>query len=506
MIERWNLSQAVKMLAWTTLLLQTFTLASAAAVDNNNAFISCLKADGSNSSVVLTPSSATYDVSATANWNTRIRYDPAAIVYPKATSDVQKYVRCGAKFNIPVVGRSGGHSYALFGVGGQDGSLVIDVSNMTSFSINASGSAKFQTGNKLGDIAQKLWDNGKRALPHGTCPYVGSGGHTAFGGFGPYSRVAGLLHDRVTSAQVVLADGTLTTASATKNKDLFWALRGAGASYGIVTEWTFATLPAPPVVISYKVDYTAIALSPMQVRDLMEKWQQIALGAPDEMSVICTIGKLWLNNGTSIFLEYRGTYYGTKDRFDSITANWKSILSPGNFTSVVNDWYGGLVAISGPLAVNGTEMQVPMFAKSWFAKKPVTTAQWTSLFEYLGTDGLAFDGYWYIETDRYGGGVAKQPADATAFAHRDAMMGFQLVSLSLPGPFPPDGIPFLDGALHALEPNPKAAYVNYVDPTLTPAQWKQQYYGSHYKRLSSIKRAVDPHNVFRFPQSISLSS
>ncbi|KAG8714233.1 hypothetical protein FRC08_012185 [Ceratobasidium sp. 394] len=60
--------------------------------------------------------------------------------------------------------------------------------------------------------------------------------------------------------------------------------------------------------------------------------------------------------------------------------------------------------------------------------------------------------------------------------------------------------------LDSLEPNPQAAYINYVDPTLTPAQWKRQYYGAHYARLSSIKRAVDPHNVFRFPQSIGLLS
>ncbi|QRV80312.1 reticuline oxidase [Ceratobasidium sp. AG-Ba] len=492
------------MLVWTTLLFQTFAFALTVAGDNDNALISCLMSGSLNSSVVLTPSSAGYNVSSTANWNTRIRYDPAAIVYPIVAEEVQRHVKCGAKFNIPVVGRSGGHSYALFGVGGQDGSLVIDVSNMTSFSIDASGSAKFQTGNRLGNIAQKLWDNGKRVLPHGTCPYVGLGGHAAFGGFGPYSRVAGLLHDRVTSAQVVLADGTLTTASATKNKDLFWALRGAGASYGIVTEWTFATLPAPPVVISYKVDYMAVTLSPTQVRDLMEKWQQIALGAPDEMSVICTFGKLWINNGTSIGLEYRGTYYGTKDKFDALTANWTSVLSPGNFTSFVNDWYGGLVAISGSLAVNTTETQMAMFAKSWFAKKAVTAAQWTSLFDYLGSDGLAYDGYWLVESDRYGGGVAKQPADATAFAHRDATAVFQFMALSPVGPLPADGISFLNGALHALEPNPKAAYVNYVDPTLTPAQWKEQYYGAHYKRLSSIKRMVDPHNVFRFPQSIGL--
>jgi FAD/FMN-containing dehydrogenase len=102
---------------------------------------------------------------------------------------VQKYVVCGAVFGVAVVGRSGGHSYASYGVsaavaprlinlhqlaqvGGQNGSLVIDMTNMSLVSIDPSGSAKIQTGNRLGDIAQKLWDNGQRVLPHGVCPYV----------------------------------------------------------------------------------------------------------------------------------------------------------------------------------------------------------------------------------------------------------------------------------------------------------------------------------------------
>ncbi|KAG9102804.1 hypothetical protein FRC06_001068 [Ceratobasidium sp. 370] len=236
----------------------------------------------------------------------------------------------------------------------------------------------------------------------------------------------------------------------------------------------------------------------------MEKWQSIALSAPNELSVICTI-KIGGANG-SLSLEYRGTYYGTKSSFDSLTSNWSTILSPGDFTSQVHNWYDGLVALSGPLSTSAPEQRVLMFAKSLFTKSSVTTAQWTSLLNYLGDQGLKSGIGWYIEIDRYGGGVASQPADATSFAHRDAVLCFQLVSGSLLPPFPAGGIPFLDGMLDSLDPNPQAAYPNYVDPTLTPTQWKQQYYGAHYARLSSIKRAVDPHNVFRFPQSIGLSS
>ena len=137
--------------------------------------------------------------------------------------DVQVAVKCGANTQTPVVARSGGHSYAAYGVGGQDGSLVIDLSALKNITYaNDHQQATVQTGNRLGDVGVDLWNNGRRALPHGTCPNVGSGGHTSYGGFGHLSRFGGLLLDRVVSAEVVLANGTVVTASKDSHPDLFW--------------------------------------------------------------------------------------------------------------------------------------------------------------------------------------------------------------------------------------------------------------------------------------------
>ena len=141
-------------------------------------------------------------------------------------NDVQVAVKCGASTHTPVVARSGGHSYAAFGIGGQDGALVIDLSALKSITFaNNNQQAAVQTGNRLGDVAVNLWNTGKRALPHGTCPDVGTGGHTSYGGYGFFSRVGGLLLDRVVSAEVVLANGTVVTASKDSNSDLFWVRR-----------------------------------------------------------------------------------------------------------------------------------------------------------------------------------------------------------------------------------------------------------------------------------------
>lgn len=108
----------------------------------------------------------------------------------------------------------------------------------------------------------------------------------------------------------------------------------------------------------------------------------------------------------------------------------------------------------------------------------------------------------YICCKVYGGAIKSIAADATAFAHRDAFLVYQLYASSgnsFP-PYPDDGISFVDGMLAALESNPQAAYPNYIDPTLTTTQWQMLYFGTHVPRLQRIKKAVDPHNVFKLSE------
>ena len=94
------------------------------------------------------------------------------------------------------------------------------------------------------------------------------------------------------------------------------------------------------------------------------------------------------------------------------------------------------------------------------------------------------------------------PADATAFGHRDAFLVYQLYAFA-PGsipPFPSDGIPFVTKMAEALAPKPSGAYPNYIDPTLTQAEWPQQYFGAHVDKLNKIKGKFDRHNMFKFDQ------
>ena len=106
----------------------------------------------------------------------------------------------------------------------------------------------------------------------------------------------------------------------------------------------------------------------------------------------------------------------------------------------------------------------------------------------------------------YGGAISSIPADATAFAHRDAFLVYQFYANTanqLP-PFPDDGVSFVNGMLTALEPQPRAAYPNYIDPILSSNDWQSLYFGSNIDRLKKIKEDIDPGNVFNFQQVIPM--
>ncbi|EEB95431.1 hypothetical protein MPER_05603, partial [Moniliophthora perniciosa FA553] len=165
--------------------------------------------------------------------NQRFEFAPAAITYPNTPEDVAQIIRIGEANNLQVVARSGGHSYIANGLGGDDGALVVDLTNMKSINIDTSSQiASIETGNRLGDVAVKLSEQG-RALPHGTCPYVGIGGHIymtlggsiwslAFGGFGFTSRMWGLTLDTVVAVNTVLANGTIVRVTNDNYPDLFF--------------------------------------------------------------------------------------------------------------------------------------------------------------------------------------------------------------------------------------------------------------------------------------------
>lgn len=186
-------------------------------------------------------------------YNLRLAYTPAVIVVPTLASQVSDAVLCAAASNVKVQAKSGGHSYASFSSGGKDGSMVIDLQAYQDIIVNPEEyyAAKVGAGVRLGDLALSLYNQSQRALPHGTCPGVGVGGHATHGGYGYTSRAWGLTLDHVMGADVVLANGSFIHVSAEEYPDIYYALRGAADSIGIIIYFYFSTKPAPSSVVNW---------------------------------------------------------------------------------------------------------------------------------------------------------------------------------------------------------------------------------------------------------------
>ena len=199
------------------------------------------------------PGSSTYSSDSQAQ-NENLHYSPAAFALPSSAAGAADVVKCVAaqKGKVKMAVRGGGHSYEAYSLGGADNHLVLDMRKFTNISIDsAAKTATIGAGVRLGDLAKTLADKGF-ALPHGTCAYVGVGGHSLGGGYGYASRPWGYLVDHIVSMQVVKSDGSIVTVSSTQNPDLWYALRGAGQNnFGVVLSFTYALETAPTSTVDF---------------------------------------------------------------------------------------------------------------------------------------------------------------------------------------------------------------------------------------------------------------
>ncbi|PBK66900.1 glucooligosaccharide oxidase [Armillaria solidipes] len=437
------------------------------------------------------PGSSSY-AAASRPFNLRYDFAPVAVTYPSTKEQVSTIVALGSSENLQVVARSGGHSYIANGLGGKNGALVIDLSNMTKVEVHASGTATVETGNRLGDVAYALNNHG-RAIPHGSCPYVGIGGHVSGGGFGFTSRMWGLALDAVQSMTVVLANGSIVMASNTSNVDLFWALRGAASSFGIITSVDFQTYTVPSFATIYEYDWQ---LNYSSAAAALAKFQEFATtDIPPQLGAEINLGK-GNSEGTVSFVLTGGWYGESIDALQSVLAPTVQVLGDG----VVN------TKVAGPDSTDTFYVKSLMTPED----QPMTLEALEVYMKYIAYEGYASDTAWFMQFELYGGAnsfINSVNVDSTAFATRSALFTVQLYASSsnFAPPYPEDGFTFLDGAADAITKTMGngwnyGAYVNYADDRLKNENYL--YYKSHYHRLESLKSQYDPAGVFDFPLSI----
>jgi hypothetical protein len=456
---------------------------------------------------LVLPSSAAY---ANAKLVYDLRYeavDPEAVAYCATPPDVQRCLAFARRHGIAATARSGGHSYGGYST---STGLVIDVSRMNSVtSAMTTATAVIGAGTQLVDVYDQLSAVGM-LVPAGSCPTVGIAGLTLGGGIGVVGRKYGLTCDNLVALDTVTADGRILTCSPDQNSDLFWANRGGGGgNFGIVTSFTFALHPVPPLAL-FTVNWPWEAAA-----DVLGAWQEWTASAPDELWSNCQLQ----SNGTAgLNVRSNGVFVGD---VAALTAVLQPLLSQTGAPSsqfVGADSYlhtmlveagcedisvgqchlaGGSPAGTLPRSSFAATSQYLSSALSGAGLGAATQAvqQLHDTVTEVG-GGMAFDAY--------GGAINAVAPAATAFVHRQALCAIQTSTSWGPGADPATVAAaqgWLKQTAAAMAPfGNGAAYQNYIDPTLD--DWARAYYGSNLPRLVAVKQRYDPDDVFHFAQSI----
>jgi hypothetical protein len=447
-----------------------------------------------------------------ATYNTRLQYVPAAITLPTTSQHISDSVVCAGLFGVKVQAKSGGHSYASFSTGGVNGALMIDLENLQNVSVDTKGIATVGAGIRLGTLATDIYNQAQRALPHGTCPGVGIGGHFTHGGFGYSSRAWGLALDTIVGLDVVLANGSFVHATTTAYPDIFWALRGAADSIGVVVNFYLQTNPAPTSVVNWSFGFSNMFANAKTISAAFSHIQDFVQNAT---VVDRKLGMGMYLDGVGFSVS--GTYFGDIKTFNNTIAPelLRTLPTPSSSSVQTMSWLDSLTALGGSTTlvepVHGYAAHDNFFAKSVTAPQPLTSAAINSYFSYIVQKGVNPPTPWFSIINLYGGPdsqINNKDTTFAAYSDRSSLWVAQHYGFAdLGTAFPSAGLDFVAGlntAMTSQMPTTNfGAYLNYVDPSLTAQQAHTLYYGDAlYAKLKTVKTAVDPGNVFANPQSI----
>jgi len=418
----------------------------------------------------------------------RLEYDslydavkPLAVVQPLDVVDVGAVVRWATKTGVHIVARSGGHSYG--GYSTVANGVVVDLARLKSVGVSQ-GQALVGAGARLGNIYNGLAAHGL-AIPAGTCPSVGIGGHVLGGGFGLASRAWGLASDNVLAVQIVMSDGKVIVADAKHHPDLYWACRGGGGgNFGIATRFTFRTHAVAQGA------YFVATWPWTQAAEVVASFLAWAPHQPDALGALCRLAAGPGGPTVQVFGQFLGSETALKASLASLQPPaTKLTTGTAAWLDLVKRWAGCLghnlpgCAAPGHTAFAG--------ASDYLAAIPTSTrlARFADVVESRGASSGA------LLIDAYGGAINRVKPGATAFVHRDVLASIQYYAGGA------GARAWVDASRAGLKPAVSgAAYVNYIDPHL--ANWQQAYYGANLPRLRAVKKKYDPHNVFHFAQSI----
>lgn len=408
-------------------------------------------------------------------WNGMHDKRPAMIARCMSNEDVANAVTFARERNLLVAVRGGGHSWP--GKSICDDGLMIDLSQLTNVSIDTDNNrAHVGGGALLGHLDQA-------SLPHGlvttagVVSHTGVGGFTLGGGFGRLNRKYGLAIDNLRSAEIICADGQVRTASADENPDLFWALRGGGGNFGVVTKFEFQLHPFDRNVLS-----GSIVWPHEQARDVLEFYAEWSGGLSDEMYAGPTT--LTTPEGARLIMV-DVVYNGDPAAGEKELAPLRKIGTPAADGVIAQDY-----------TVLQTNLDVPFghgirsYAKNGMVK------EWTQGLVDTMID--ADDPRVFVGNHVAGAAVKRVGELDTAFPHRNAEIMIVIAAGWMDAAQDDELIAASRAYYKALEPHLGGYYDN-IDFDGNEAAGN---YGPAYERLSKIKGEYDPGNLFRLNSNI----
>ena len=431
---------------------------------------------------IITAADSGYEA-ARGVWNLMIDRRPAMIVRPRTASDIQTAVALARDRRLPLAIRSGAHGIA--GHATCDAGLVIDCSLMKTIDVNRETRiARAEPGAKWVEFDQATQAHGL-ATTGGTVGDTGIGGLTLGGGFGWLEGACGLTVDNLVAADVALADGRLVHASADEHADLFWALRGGGGNFGVVTAFSYRLHPMGPMIVG------GLVLHPYPAaREVLRFYREFLATAPDPLTVaFAMLAGPDGQKACAIACAYAGP----------VEDGLKAVAPIKAFGSPALDVIGPLpyVAQQGLLE----QASPPGNRNYWKAEflSDVTDAfidTWVDCYATVPSAGS------FVLLFPIHGAASRVAPDATAFPHRS---GLHLGIYGQWKPGEPDepNVTWVRETWHSVRPFAAGGlYVNELD-TDEGGDRVQQAFGHNYSRLAGVKAIYDPTNLFRLNANIA---
>ena len=443
---------------------------------------------------LIAPDHDHYD-DARAVWNGLVERRPRLIARCHGSADVAAAVRFARARNLEIAVRGGGHNVA--GTAVCDDGIVIDLSAMNAVSVDSvKRIAHVQGGALWGEVDHETQAHGL-ATTGGIVSHTGVGGLSLGGGLGWLMRKHGLTVDNLVQAEVVTADGDIIRASADDHPDLFWALRGGGGNFGVISSFRFALHPVGPTVMAGPVFWAA-----EDTTEVLRFYRDFAADAPDELGNVVRLGTIPPLPGVRAELQFRPAIAVASCYAGSVEDGARAVRALREFGTPLVDLIGPTLYVDHQSGIDET---VP-HGWHYYWKATDLTGLSDGAIDLLADHAYrAASPRSYAAMFHLGGAVARVPREATAYSGREVEHNIVIDAVWRPEQRASIGAAetrwgreFLD----ALKPHRAGVYVNFLDSDDDTGRVREAYGDDTYQRLAKVKAKYDPQNVFHNNKNI----